>query len=72
MANEVVPYGQGEATQIPSGTPEPTYTNPDFHRSIYEDSDTAESYKVGIYGLDSFRSIAPKGTYDGSDDTEIP
>ena len=72
MTNDVVPYGQGEATQIPSGTTEPTYTNPDLHRSIYDGSDIAESYKVGIYGLNSFRSIAPKATYDSSDITEIP
>ena len=72
MANEVVPYGQGEATKLPSGSQEPTYTNPDFHRSIYDGSDIATSYKVGIYGVESFRFAAPKDTYDGSDITEIP
>lgn len=48
------------------------YTNPDLTRTIYSGNDITYSYAVGIYGVESFRSITPKEIYDGSDETEIP
>lgn len=57
---------------IPPTPPSGDYTNPNLTRTIYEGDDIDTAYAVGIYGVESFRSITPKEIYDGSDETEIP
>ena len=59
MSDTVTPMGQGPAK--PATTTEQVkddngFTNPNLHRRIYTSpDDTSTTYKLGIYGYDSYR-----------------
>jgi hypothetical protein len=76
MPDMPVNYGQGFADVVEAGSADATsdaagITNPNLHRRIL--SDTGDhTYKIGIFGLNSYRTESWSAHDDDSDESEIP
>lgn len=82
-AKDFIRMGQGPATKIESNSLESTkdefgYTQPNLHRRVdpQEPNDDTETspreYKLGVYGLDSYRTTEINYHDEESETSEIP
>lgn len=75
MSNNIQPMGQGPAkiaNEQDLARDDMGYTNPNLHRRINTSQSDNISVTVGIYGVDSYRTIEYKVHDEESTTSEIP